>query len=231
MYVPIESNRCCNTPSFSVAIITSFLTSALLQLLRVEEPWTLELDDALANSFIAPATDRSEDDKQLTCLSLWLLFLSPAFWRLLGNGWKQMLRAALGHILCTSGAALTLVLSSPTLLLRDCWIVLCESFFCSFVSSFDTRGTHRWFSPHQFLRICWAQKRHTCVKTCDEACWLCENGCHCSFGVWADVGSKWGAWVEWHGHCRCWRGLCWLAMGFFFFLSSNPEKSEVYVQG
>jgi zinc finger protein len=42
----------------------------LLQLLRVEEPWTLELDDALANSFIAPATDRFEDDKQLTCLSL-----------------------------------------------------------------------------------------------------------------------------------------------------------------
>jgi zinc finger protein len=40
----------------------------LQKLLRVEEPWTLELDDALANSFIAPATDRSEDDKQLTSL-------------------------------------------------------------------------------------------------------------------------------------------------------------------
>jgi zinc finger protein len=66
--VPIESTRCCNTPSFSVAIITTFLTSALLQLLRVEEPWTLELDDALASSFIAPATDRFEDDKQLTSL-------------------------------------------------------------------------------------------------------------------------------------------------------------------
>ncbi len=47
----------------------------------------------------------------------------------------------LGHILCTSGSALTLVLSSLTLLLRDCWIVLCESFFCSFVSSFDTRDS------------------------------------------------------------------------------------------
>jgi hypothetical protein len=32
-------------------------------------------------------------------------------------------------------------LSSLTLLLRDCWIVLCESFFCSFVSSFDTRDS------------------------------------------------------------------------------------------
>ncbi|KAH9537832.1 hypothetical protein CY35_16G072800 [Sphagnum magellanicum] len=40
----------------------------LQKLLRVEEPWTLELDDALANSFIAPATDRFEDDKQLTSL-------------------------------------------------------------------------------------------------------------------------------------------------------------------
>ncbi|KAG4180113.1 hypothetical protein ERO13_A10G145401v2 [Gossypium hirsutum] len=29
------------------------------------EPWTLILDDALANSFIAPATDDIKDDHQL----------------------------------------------------------------------------------------------------------------------------------------------------------------------
>ena len=38
-----------------------------LQLLSFEEPWTLILDDALANSFIAPVTDDMKDDHQLTC--------------------------------------------------------------------------------------------------------------------------------------------------------------------
>ncbi|XP_054779233.1 uncharacterized protein LOC129287105 [Prosopis cineraria] len=38
----------------------------LNKLLSLEEPWTLILDDALANSFIAPATDDLKDDNQLT---------------------------------------------------------------------------------------------------------------------------------------------------------------------
>ncbi|XP_057755021.1 uncharacterized protein LOC130974240 isoform X1 [Arachis stenosperma] len=36
------------------------------KLLSLEKPWTLILDDALANSFIAPATDDLKDDNQLT---------------------------------------------------------------------------------------------------------------------------------------------------------------------
>ncbi|XP_045791093.1 zinc finger protein ZPR1-like [Trifolium pratense] len=38
----------------------------LNKILSLETPWTLILDDALACSFIAPATDNLEDDKQLT---------------------------------------------------------------------------------------------------------------------------------------------------------------------
>ncbi|KAI4296961.1 hypothetical protein L6164_036876 [Bauhinia variegata] len=38
----------------------------LNKLLSLEEPWTLILDDALANSFIAPVTDDLNDDNQLT---------------------------------------------------------------------------------------------------------------------------------------------------------------------
>ncbi|KAL5071048.1 hypothetical protein RYX36_021935 [Vicia faba] len=38
----------------------------LSKLLSLEEAWTLILDDALANSFVAPATDDLKDDKQLT---------------------------------------------------------------------------------------------------------------------------------------------------------------------
>lgn len=41
-------------------------TERLSKLLNLEEPWTLIIDDALAASFIAPATDVIEDDKQLT---------------------------------------------------------------------------------------------------------------------------------------------------------------------
>ncbi|KAG8662546.1 hypothetical protein MANES_01G122000v8 [Manihot esculenta] len=37
----------------------------LNKLLNVEDPWTLILDDGLANSFIAPATDDIKDDHQL----------------------------------------------------------------------------------------------------------------------------------------------------------------------
>ncbi|XP_047332386.1 zinc finger protein ZPR1 homolog [Impatiens glandulifera] len=37
----------------------------LNRLLSIEEPWTLIIDDALANSFVAPATDDINDDKQL----------------------------------------------------------------------------------------------------------------------------------------------------------------------
>lgn len=38
-----------------------------MQLLSLEEPWTLILDDALANSFVAPATDDLKEDNQLAC--------------------------------------------------------------------------------------------------------------------------------------------------------------------
>ncbi|KAM7272061.1 hypothetical protein ACFE04_031275 [Oxalis oulophora] len=38
----------------------------LSKLVSLEEPWTLILDDALANSFIAPGTDDIKDDSQLT---------------------------------------------------------------------------------------------------------------------------------------------------------------------
>jgi len=38
----------------------------LSKLLSLQEPWTLILDDALAASFVAPATDSLEDDNQLT---------------------------------------------------------------------------------------------------------------------------------------------------------------------
>ncbi|KAK6645812.1 hypothetical protein PHAVU_L009001 [Phaseolus vulgaris] len=37
----------------------------LNKLLSLEEPWTLILDDALANSFVAPATDDLKEDNQL----------------------------------------------------------------------------------------------------------------------------------------------------------------------
>ncbi|XP_074273601.1 uncharacterized protein LOC141597146 [Silene latifolia] len=36
------------------------------KLLEVEEPWTLIIDDALANSFVSPITDDIKDDTQLT---------------------------------------------------------------------------------------------------------------------------------------------------------------------
>ncbi|KAF2616572.1 hypothetical protein F2Q68_00039698 [Brassica cretica] len=40
--------------------------SRLTKLLSLEEPWTLILDDELANSFISPVTDDIKDDHQLT---------------------------------------------------------------------------------------------------------------------------------------------------------------------
>ncbi|KAJ0980260.1 hypothetical protein J5N97_008515 [Dioscorea zingiberensis] len=39
--------------------------SQLTRLLEVAEPWTLIIDDALASSFVSPATDSIEDDTQL----------------------------------------------------------------------------------------------------------------------------------------------------------------------
>ncbi|KAJ1443265.1 Zinc finger, ZPR1-type [Sesbania bispinosa] len=44
--------------------------ASLKKLLSLEEAWTLTLDDALANSFVAPATDDLKDDNQLTCLKV-----------------------------------------------------------------------------------------------------------------------------------------------------------------
>jgi hypothetical protein len=43
-----------------------FILYMLYQLLSLQEPWTLILDDGLAASFVAPATDSLEDDSQLT---------------------------------------------------------------------------------------------------------------------------------------------------------------------
>lgn len=40
--------------------------TSLSKLLGLEKPWTLIIDDALANSFVAPATDDIRDDHQLT---------------------------------------------------------------------------------------------------------------------------------------------------------------------
>ncbi|XP_040869057.1 zinc finger protein ZPR1 isoform X2 [Glycine max] len=48
----------------------------LNKLLSLEEAWTLILDDALANSFVAPATDDLKEDNQLSCHSLGTLSLS-----------------------------------------------------------------------------------------------------------------------------------------------------------
>ncbi|CAI9108223.1 OLC1v1007777C1 [Oldenlandia corymbosa var. corymbosa] len=42
------------------------LRTRLKQLLSLEKPWTLIIDDALANSFVAPATDDIKDDHQLS---------------------------------------------------------------------------------------------------------------------------------------------------------------------
>ena len=42
-----------------------FLSLVTVQLLELEEPWTLILDDAMASSFVSPITDVMEDDKQL----------------------------------------------------------------------------------------------------------------------------------------------------------------------
>ncbi|GMJ08514.1 hypothetical protein like AT5G37340 [Hibiscus trionum] len=41
--------------------------ASLNKILSMSEPWILILDDALANSFIAPATDDIKDDHQLIC--------------------------------------------------------------------------------------------------------------------------------------------------------------------
>lgn len=38
-----------------------------MQLLSLEEPWTLIIEDPLANSFVAPTTDVLEEDHQLRC--------------------------------------------------------------------------------------------------------------------------------------------------------------------
>jgi len=42
-----------------------FLSLVTVQLLELEKPWTLILDDAMASSFVSPITDAMEDDKQL----------------------------------------------------------------------------------------------------------------------------------------------------------------------
>jgi zinc finger protein len=52
----------------------------LTKLLSFEQPWTLILDDELANSFIAPVTDDIKDDHQLTCK----LLVYPAYVALSG---------------------------------------------------------------------------------------------------------------------------------------------------
>lgn len=56
-------------PSLFVLVCKSalYFFVCCLQLLSMEQPWTLVLDDPLANSFIAPATDDINDDHQLIC--------------------------------------------------------------------------------------------------------------------------------------------------------------------
>ncbi|CAL5380163.1 unnamed protein product [Camellia sinensis] len=44
----------------------AYLVGHFLGLLSVEDPWTLIIDDALANSFVTPATDDVKDDHQLS---------------------------------------------------------------------------------------------------------------------------------------------------------------------
>ncbi|XP_058209090.1 uncharacterized protein LOC131322015 isoform X2 [Rhododendron vialii] len=68
-------------------------STRLNKLLSLEEPWTLILDDALANSFVAPATDDIQDDHQLTCKYLkWF----PGFFKV--DKWLDFLTDAI-HIL------------------------------------------------------------------------------------------------------------------------------------
>lgn len=75
--------------NYLVCLFARSTVRLVLQLLSLEEPWTLILDDALANSFVAPATDDIQDDHQLTCKYLkwfpglfkvdkWLDFLTDA---------------------------------------------------------------------------------------------------------------------------------------------------------
>lgn len=45
-----------------------FLAFQLLQLLNMEEPWTLIIDDALSSSFVSPPSDAIEDDHQLSSM-------------------------------------------------------------------------------------------------------------------------------------------------------------------
>lgn len=55
-------------PMYVYVLVSFFGTSTnFVQLKSLEEPWTLIIDDALANSFIAPATDEIKDDTQLSC--------------------------------------------------------------------------------------------------------------------------------------------------------------------
>lgn len=53
-------------------VVSQMQPSTILQLLSLEEPWTLILDDALANSFVAPVTEDIKDDLQLAC-KFWFL--------------------------------------------------------------------------------------------------------------------------------------------------------------
>ena len=54
-----------------------------VQLLSLEEAWTLILDDALANSFVAPTTDDLKEDNQVSCkfskLDIKLYFVQKKF--------------------------------------------------------------------------------------------------------------------------------------------------------
>ncbi|CAL5354701.1 unnamed protein product [Camellia sinensis] len=52
--------------SWASVVASNQRSSVKLSLLSVEDPWTLIIDDALANSFVAPATDDVKDDHQLS---------------------------------------------------------------------------------------------------------------------------------------------------------------------
>ncbi|KAL9276855.1 hypothetical protein ACSQ67_025596 [Phaseolus vulgaris] len=50
-----------------IPLFLSRILSLYATFLSLEEPWTLILDDALANSFVAPAIDDPKEDNQLAC--------------------------------------------------------------------------------------------------------------------------------------------------------------------
>lgn len=84
-YFPMLEKQCCLRDKCSLnldfypfelcSVSLIFETIGFnLQLKSLEEPWTLILDDALSNSFIAPVTDEMKEDSQLSCKFVFILY-------------------------------------------------------------------------------------------------------------------------------------------------------------